>query len=175
MIESDLISLIDLKDSILTIDTYSNPYLIRFFRFFYLIKQYKQKRYIVELLFKICYYTQILFICLINVSDDLKNNDILIKSITKLKNMFYVGEAVNNKTKFLLATSLGYLICLFMIFLIIYVIVKDKKSYSYSLKIFNYINIIFENYLFAFFIIVFLMSTKCENKNFVIFKDECQK
>ena len=174
MIESDLISLIDLKDSILTIDTYSNPYLIRFFRFFYLIKQYKQKRYLVELLFKICYYTQILFICLINVSDDLKNNDILIKSITKLKNMFYVGEAVNNKTKFLLATSLGYLICLFMIFLIIYVILKDKNSYSYSLKIFNYINIIFENYLFAFFIIVFLMSTKCENKNFVIFKGECE-
>ena len=70
MIESDLISLIDLKDSILTIDIYSNPYLVKFFRFFYLTKQYKQKRYIVEFLFKFCYFSQILFICLINVSDN---------------------------------------------------------------------------------------------------------
>ena len=159
MIESDLISLIELKDSILTIDTYSNPYLIRFFRFFYLIKQYKQKRYIVELLFKICYYTQILFICLINVSDDLKNNDILIKTITTLKDIFYVGEAVNNETKFLIATSIGYLICLSTILLIIYIIVMEKNSYTYPLKFFNYINILFENYLFGFFFFVFLMIT----------------
>ena len=175
MIESDLISLIDLKDSILTIDTYSNPYLIRFFRFFYLIKQYKQKRYIVELLFKICYYTQILFICLINVSDNLKKNDVLIKIILTLKNILYVGDVVDNKTKFIIATSLGYFICFFMIFLIIYIVVMEKKSHSYPLKLFNYIYIFFENYLFGFLIVLFLMSTKCENKNFVIFKDECQK
>ena len=42
MIESDLISLVDLKDSIQTIDIYSNPYLVRFFGFFYLIKDLSQ-------------------------------------------------------------------------------------------------------------------------------------
>ena len=175
MIESDLISLIDLKDSILTIDIYSNPYLVKFFRFFYLIKQYKQKRYIVEFLFKFCYFSQILFICLINVSDNLKKNDVLIKIILTLKNILYVGDVVDNKTKFIIATSLGYFICFFMIFLIIYIVVMEKKSHSYPLKLFNYIYIFFENYLFGFLIVLFLMSTKCENKNFVIFKDECQK
>ena len=173
MIESDLISLVDLKDSIQTIDIYSNPYLVRFFGFFYLIKEYKQKRFVTELILKLCLYLQIFFICLINASEDLKKNDVLIKVITTLKKYLYVGDIINSKNNFILLLSIAYFICFVMLILIIYIFILDKKAHPYLIKLLNFMNILFENYLFCSLIQVFLMCTKCENNKLIYLNINC--
>ena len=48
MIDSDLISILDLKESILEIDVYSNSILSTLFEFFYIINQHELKYFGIE-------------------------------------------------------------------------------------------------------------------------------
>ena len=99
MIDSKLISLIDLKESTQLLDIYSNKILINFYEFFYIINQHESQFITSELIFKIFYFLQFFFISIIGVPLETLKEDSIVKFIYNLKQILYVHDLINNKFK----------------------------------------------------------------------------
>ena len=175
MIDSKLISLIDLKESTQLLDIYSNKILINFYEFFYIINQHESQFITSELFFKIFYFLQFFFISIIGVPLETLKEDSIVKFIYNLKQILFVHDLINNKFKYIFSLIFCYLYCIVIIILIIIIIKKKKKTDIQILRLFSYINLFFINFFLCFHINIMLQITNCENSKVYFLKIDCFK
>ena len=175
MIETQILEFIDIGDSIPTLDIYSKTRLIKFFSYFRIMNNYKTNNILFILFCKFLYFFQFLIIPLINTPEEEKNADSLIKIINYIKKLIFVQDIIIDKKSYMIILSLCYVLCLLIIFLLIYLIFQYKNVKKYPMTILNILNFIFQHVLLFLFINTFLLSTKCIDNKHIYLNINCWK
>ena len=173
MIDSDLISIIDLKESILVIDVYSNPILSTLFEFFYIINQYELKYFVIEFIFKILYFLQFFFISNIWIPDEKIKSDIVLNMINKIKTYIFVQNIIDSKSKFIFAFIICFIFSIIIVVLIIIILKKKRKTNKRIIQFYNYINLFFINYFLCFEINIILIPLHCDQYKILFSQSKC--
>ena len=173
MIDSKLISIIELKESVQILDVYSNKLYREVFSFFYIINQYESKYFFIEFFFKIFYFLQFFFIAIIWIPPKDIESDFFLKFIYELKKVMFVQDLVNNKNKYIVALSICFIFPIIMILLIIYIHKKKENANKSIIFLYNYLNLIFINYFFCFQINIVLIPIDCQNSKVKFLEIKC--
>ncbi len=175
MIDTQILQFIDIGDSIPNLDIYSKTRLIKFFNYFRIMNNYKPESILFILFCKFFYFFQFLIIPLINTPEEKKNSDSLIKIINYIKKLIFVQDIIIDKKSYMIILSLCYVLCLLIIFLLIYLIFQYKNVKKYPMTILNILNFIFQHVLLFLFINTFLLSTKCIDNKHIYLNINCWK
>ena len=175
MIDTQILQFIDIGDSIPNLDIYSKTRLIKFFNYFRIMNNYKPESILFILFCKFFYFFQFLIIPLINTPEEKKNSDSLIKIINYIKKLIFVQDIIIDKKSYIIILSLCYVLCLLIIFLLIYLIFQYKNVKKYPMTILNILNFIFQHVLLFLFINTFLLSTKCIDNKHIYLNINCWK
>ena len=135
MIDSKLISIIDLKESNQILDIYSNKLFTLLFSFFYTINQYEFKYFSIEFISKIIYFLQFIFISIIWYPIEEIKSDYLMNFINQLKKFLFVQNIVDNKTKFIIALCFCFCFSFCLIILVITIKGNQRKILLYFIII----------------------------------------
>ena len=173
MIDSKLISIIELKESVQILDVYSNKLYRELFNFFYIINQYESKYFFVEFFFKIFYFLQFFFIAIIWIPSKDIESDFLLDFISKLKKYMFVQDLVNNKSKYIFALLICFIFPIIIFLLVIYIIKNKEKANKSIIILYNYLNHIFINYFFCFQINILLIPINCQNSKVFFLEIKC--
>ena len=177
MIDSKLISIIDLKESNQILDIYSNKLFKLLFSFFYTINQYEFKYFSIEFISKIIYFLQFIFISIIWYPIEEIKSDYLMNFINQLKKFLFVQNIVDNKTKFIIALCFCFCFSFCLIILVITIIINSNKGLSTKniIVFYNYINLFYINYFYCFQINIMLLPINCKNKKMIFLELDCYK
>ena len=177
MIDSKLISIIDLKESNQILDIYSNKLFTLLFSFFYTINQYEFKYFSIEFISKIIYFLQFIFISIIWYPIEEIKSDYLMNFINQLKKFLFVQNIVDNKTKFIIALCFCFCFSFCLIILVITIIINTNKGQSTKniIVFYNYINLFYINYFYCFQINIMLLPINCKNKKMIFLELDCYK
>ena len=176
MIESNIMEWIDLGDSIQIMEIYSKKNLVRFLNFFRIMSKYKPENRIFILFVKFFFFFQFMMIPIINVKEESKKKDSLIKLLNYVKKIIFVQDIIKNKNDLIILLCFSYLFCVILISLIIYLIIfQNKKVKIYLIKSLNVLNILFQNCLLCPLINIFMLTTKCKDSKHIHLELECWK
>ena len=163
MIDSNLISLINLKESSDLLDVYSNKFIYNLYEFFYIINQHQPNYIILEFVCKIVYFTQYFFISITWIPLKIVHIDKFINIMNNIKSYIYYHDMILNKTQYILSLVVCF-VYIIIIFILILIIIKNKKKPNITLiKFFNYMNLFYINYFYIFHINAMLSITYCKN------------
>ena len=163
MVDSNLVSLIDLKDTLQLLDIYSNKIIYIIYEFFYIINQYQPNNILFEILFKIVYFSQFFFISITWIPLKVVQIDKLINMMNNIKSHIYYHDMIKNKFQYIFSL-IGCFIFIIIIIIFIIIIIKNKNNPNQQLiKLFNYINLFYINYFFIFHINAMLSVTYCKD------------
>ena len=97
MIESNIMEWIDLGDSIQIMEIYSKKDLVKFFNCFRIMSKYKPENRFFILFVKFFFFFQIMMIPIINLKEESKKKDSLIKLLNYVKTVIFVQDIVQMK------------------------------------------------------------------------------
>ena len=172
MIDSNVISLINIKDSFQVLEIYSNKVFYNLYAFFYIINQHQINNIIIEFIFKILFFLQFIFIVITWMPEKRIFSDFILKLLFSLKNIFFFHDIISNNTKYIIALIISFIYNIIII-LLIFIILKQKKPIL--IQIYNYVNLIFINYFLIFQINTVLCITLCKNSKTKYLEFDCYK
>ena len=172
MIDSNLFSLINIKESFHILEIYSNKIFYNLYVFFYYINQHQINNIIVEFFFKALFFLQFIFIIISWMPQRRFFADFILKFIFLLKNKLFFHDIISNNTEYILALIISFI---YNITIIILIIIILKKKNSKLIQIYNYVNLIFINYFLCFHINTMLYITYCKNSKTKYLEIDCYK
>ena len=175
MIDSKLISIIELKGTIQYLDVYSNKILSQLFTFFYIINKNEFQYFIIEFIFKISYFLQFFFIGIIHIPLKVIKTDKLLNFIFKLKSLIFVHNLVNNKKRYIIALIFCYIFSIIIVLLVFFIFIKKQKTNKKLVVLYNYLNLFYINYFFCFQINIMLLITYCKDSKLNVLQIKCIK
>ncbi len=173
MIDSNLISLIDLKESSDILDVYSNKIMYNLYEFFYVINQHQPNYIILEFVCKIVYFIQYFFISMTWIPLKIVQIDKFINIMNNIKSYIYYHDMIINKNQYIISL-VGCFVSIIIIFIFVLIIIKNKKNSNVKLiRFFNYMNLFYINYFFIFHINAMLSITYCKNSVMKFIEIDC--
>ena len=172
MIDSNLISLTNIKESFQLLEIYSNKVFHNLYSFFYIINQHQINSIILEFIFKVLNFLQFIFIIITWMPQRKLNADYILNILYHLKKNLFFHDIITNKTKYIVALIISFIYNIIIILLVI-IIVKNKNSKL--ILIYNCFNLIFINYFFGFQINTMLYITYCKNSKTKYLEIDCYK
>ena len=176
MIESNIMEWIDLGDSIQIMEIYSKKDLVKFFNCFRIMSKYKPENRFFILFVKFFFFFQIMMIPIINLKEESKKKDSLIKLLNYVKTVIFVQDIIKKKNDLIILLCFSYLYCAILFSLLFYLILfQNKKVKIYLIKLLNVLNILFQNFLLCPLINIFMLTTKCKDSKHIHLDLECWK
>ena len=171
MIESNIINWLDFGDFIQKIDSYSKTYLKLYFEFFRILIKYKSFPIIIDLLFIIISFIQIITISSVIISSD---NDLILKILHYLKDIILIFEIIDNEKLFFKLFFIMLIFILIDIFLMIIIILTMKNlKLTIFINIINLANTIIYYYLIGPALEICLMGFWCEKGMNKFINEKC--
>lgn len=171
MIESSVIEWLDFGDSIQKIDTYSKAnYLISFSMSRQLIKNKESEA--IDIILIIISFLQLL--CITSYFID-QENDIIIKILKYLKNIFLVSNLISIDSKYYTQLFIANNIIIYSNLLLYFIILFlfKKININFLSYLFNLINTIIHYYYIGPAIEICLTTFFCENGNNILLSIKC--
>ena len=167
MIETKIIDLIEIGDSVQKTYIYSKPFMIKFFSFFRTMLKFQQDNIFLIFVLRLYYYFQFILIPVSKIDSD---DDSLFKFLKTIKKLIFIPEIVNSKKSFIIILSFIYFYCILLLSNIIYLMLNynNLKIKQNLLKILNFLNLLLINTFLCPIINILLLTTKC-TKNYHIF------
>ena len=128
MIDSNVISLINIKDSFQVLEIYSNKVFYNLYAFFYIINQHQINNIIIEFIFKILFFLQFIFIVITWMPEKRIFSDFILKLLFSLKNIFFFHDIISNNTKYIIALIISFIYNITIIILIIIILKKKIQN-----------------------------------------------
>ena len=97
MIESQIMDIIDLGDSLQKIEIYSQDKLVNYFNIFRTMLKFQCEDLIFIYFLKFFFYFQFMMIPLINIAEEAKNNDSLVKFFYYIKEIIFIQDIIKKK------------------------------------------------------------------------------
>ena len=175
MIESNVLNFVEIGDSIQLMNVYSKGFIIKMFKIFKILNYYKISNLIIQIIFKIVFFIQLIYLSIIGMQ---KKDDKLIKLIKSIEKIIFLPYNINDKKSYYFYLICCFIICLFFILSLIYIIIivnknNIKKISEFPIKFISLFNLLLQNYGLCQFINIFLLSIKCSEKRHIYIKLKC--
>jgi hypothetical protein len=174
MIESQIMDIIDLGDSLQKIEIYSQDKLVKYFNIFRTMLKFQCEDLIFIYFLKFFFYFQFMMIPLINISEEAKNNDSLVKFFYYIKEIIFIQDIIKKKEHYIIGFCISVGFCLLLFGLVIHLIIFSQTKVRHRpLKTLNILNLILQHFFLCPLINIFLVSLKCENDKHIFLNVKC--
>ena len=174
MIESQIMDIIDLGDSLQKIEIYSQDKLVNYFNIFRTMLKFQCEDLIFIYFLKFFFYFQFMMIPLINIAEEAKNNDSLVKFFYYIKEIIFIQDIIKKKEHYIIGFCVCVGFCLLLFGLVIHLIIFSQTKVRHRpLKTLNILNLILQNFFLCPLINIFLVSLKCENDKHIFLNVKC--
>ena len=180
MIESNILSKIDLGDSIQKLNIYNNNKLLKLFKIFENLILLKKLNKMMFIVYNIIYFIQFNCLSLINIKEEDYKNDDAIKLHNSIKKYLVITYLINNKNDYILygimVLIFAFIILIFVLFILIFLkLDKNKPSHIFSLHVLNFINDFLIHYGLCQILNINLLSLYCKNGDHKYLEVKCFK
>ena len=180
MIESNILSKIDLGDSIQKLNIYNDNKLLKLFKLFENLILLKKLNKMMFIVYNIIYFLQFNCLSLINIKEENYKNDDAIKLHNSIKKYLVITNLIHNKDDYILYGILvlvfACIILIFVLFILIFLkLDKNKPSHIFSLHILNFINDFLIHYGLCQIININLLSLYCKKGIHIYLEVKCFK
>ena len=168
MIEGNLANFIELGESMQLLDVYNKKKLIKFFNVFKIIILNKVDNKLFYIVLKCLFFFQIMTFSLVTTPAELEDNDLLIKVIKSIREVFLPHLLIHNDTHYILSLIMIYSLTLIIIIGFIYIYLNsnsEKNNKSCFVMFLNIIQIFFFYYLQLPIINILFYSILCNERN----------
>ena len=174
MIETKIMDIIDLGDSLQKMEIYSQDNLVKYFNIFRIMLKYQTDEFILIFILKFLFYFHFLLIPLINISKKIKNHDSMIKAINYIKEIIFIQDLIQKKEHYIIAFCICLGFCIILTLLLInHIIFLNKKIKHGPIKTLNLMNLLLQNILLFPIINTFMLSIKCTKKKHIYLNIKC--
>ena len=175
MIESNIVTWLDLGDSMQCLDVYGKKHLIRFFHFIRVLVSFKNISVFLYIFLKIIFFLQIFMLSIIQLND---KSDTTIYIFNYIKNVLFIHNLISSPQScrifFYITTILTIVEILSLIYLLISISI-GKFYVKFPLYLLNIVNILLLDYLIGPIVQVSLLSTYCINDVHIYLQTPCYK
>jgi hypothetical protein len=180
MIESNILSKIDLGDSIQKLNIYNDNKLLKLFKLFENLILLKKLNKMMFIVYNIIYVLQFNCLSLINIKEENYKNDDAIKLHNSIKKYLVITNLIHNKDDYILygilVLAFACIILIFVLFILIFLkLDKNKPSHIFSLHILNFINDFLIHYGLCQIININLLSLYCKKGIHIYLEVKCFK
>ena len=172
MIEEKIIEWLDLGESVQTIDIYKKKKLLNFFKFFNLLVRHGIISEIVDIIFQILFFLQIINLSIVNIEP---KNDLILQIIKYIENIIIPHKIIKDSNSYIIVSAVIWSINLMHVILTVlaYILLRKKIIIKILYFLISVLNFIIYYYLVGPTIYLALSGTLCTHNIHEFLKVKC--
>ena len=175
MIESNIVSCLDLGDSMQSLDVYGQKRLVSFFHFIRVLVNFKNVTVFCYIVLKFFFFLQIFMLSVILIND---TSDSTIYILNYIKNIVFIHNLITTEQRYIIFIYINTILAAIEIISMIYLIICISLGKFYlklPIHILNVINVLLMDYLIGPIVQTSLLSTYCIDGTHKYLHVECYK